>query len=191
MKSIYLFCTKLWVYLTEIPVVALFWLAVSLNKYSDLPFKFYPLIIVSAFFIVFIMVYFFRVISINNDEIRYLGVFSSKDSALITENKTLVMALHPHYNLRLTLYEDASISPAFEWMKAEDVMHRDVCVFRGRAVGGEKSAKKILEYFTLPKDILDDAMIDGFAFENDTVKITTFTENEVLKTRINFKTTIL
>jgi len=191
MKSIYLFCTKPWVYLTEIPVVALFWIAITFNKFSDHPLKFYPLIITSGFFIIFIMVYFFRMVSINNDEIRCLGVFSSKDSALITENKTLVISLHPRFKLKLELYEDASINPAFEWMKADDVMHRDVCIFRARAVGAKKSAGKILEFFTVPKEALSRATENGFNFENESVKVETFLENEVIKIKIHFKITII
>lgn len=191
MKNIILFCTKPWFYLTEIPVIAIFWLALTFNKYSEGIFKFYPLMIVSAFFIVFIMIYFFRAISINNDEIRSLGVFSSKDSALIDANKTLVIALHPRFNMKLELYTDASEAPAFDWMKANDVAHRDICIFREKAVGGKRSAEKILKYFTVPKDVSAEALKDGFCFENDFVKVNSTAENEVIKIKIKFKTTII
>lgn len=191
MKTIYLFCTKPWLFLTEVPVVALFWIAVKFNKYSDLPVKFYPLIFTSAFFIIFIMLYFFRAISISYDEIRCHGLFSSRDNALISENKTLTIALHPHSNLKLELYEDASKNPAFEWMKASDVMHRDVCIFRARAIGGKKSIQKILKFYTLPEESLADATTPGFTHESDAIKVTTVAENEVLKVNIKFKITMI
>ena len=187
MKRIYLFCTKLWVYLTEIPVITIFCLALKFNSHSEETFKFYPLIFASAFFIIFIFVYFFRYVSVSKDEIRCHGVFSSKDNALISENKTLVIALYPNLNMKLELYEDASKNPAFEWMKAGDVAHREVCIFRASAVGGKRSAIKILEYFSLPKEKSAEAMTDGFEFENDCVSIKTVKENEVLKSKINFK----
>ena len=191
MKSIYLFCTKPWVYLTELPVIILFWIAIHFNSYSEQTFKFYPLIIVCALAIVFIAVYFFRYISINNDEIRTHGVFSSKDNALISENKTLVITLRPRFNTKIELYSDAGEEPAFEWMKATDIVHRDICIFRGRFFGGAGSTKKILRYFTLSKQESDLAMQDGFAFENDAVKVTSGSENEQFKVTIKFKITII
>ncbi len=191
MKSIYLFCTKPWVYLTEIPVVIIFWLATSLNDRSDHPLKFYPLILVSAFFIIFIMVYFFRYISINNDEIRQHGLFSSKDNALISENKTLVIILRPRLNAKLELYTDAGEEPAFEWMKATDVVHRDICIFRGRIFGGRRSAMRILEYFTVPKENALLVAKGENTYENDAVKVTSVTENENLKISLKLKVTIV
>lgn len=191
MKSIYLFCTKPWVYLTEIPVIVLFWLATSLNPRSDHPLKFYPLIFVSGFFIIFIMVYFFRYISINNDEIRQHGLFSSKDSALISENKTLVINVRPRFNTKLELYTDAGEEPAFEWMKATDVIHRDICIFRGRIFGAKGSAKKILKYFTVPSDAISLILANDNIYENDAVKVTSVTENENFKISVKFKITII
>lgn len=191
MKNVYLFCTKLWVYLIELPVVLIFWIAVSLNDYSDLPVKFYPLIIFSALLILFIAVYFFRFISINNDEIRMLGLFSSRDSALIAENKTLVIALHPHRNIKLELYGDPDEEPEFNWMKSESVAHREICVFRGKAVGGKKSAMRILKYFALPSSELESVFSEGYYYENDAVRVTSSAENEVFNIKIKFKITIV
>ena len=191
MKNIYLFCTKPWVYLTEIPVLTIFWLAVSLNDRSNHPLKFYPLIFVSGFFIIFIMVYFFRYISVNNDEIRQHGLFSSKDNALISENKTLVIILRPHLKAKLELYGDAGEEPAFDWMKSTDVLHRDICIFRGRIFGGKGSAKKILKYFTVTSEAAALAVNTDSSYENDAVKVTSVTENENRKISIKFKITII
>ena len=191
MKNIYLFCTKLWVYSIELPVILIFWLAVSLNDQSDLPVKFYPLIITSALLIIFIMVYFFRFISINNDEIRSHGLFSSKDSALITENKTLVVSLHPKHDIKLALYTDPEEEPEFNWMKSENIAHREICVFRGRAVGGKRSAKRILEYFTFPEDEISKVFTEGYVYENDAIKVTSSASNEIFNVSIKFKITIV
>lgn len=191
MKSIYLFCTKLWVYLIELPVILMLCIALRFNAHSDQPLKFYPLISVCAFFIIFIMVYFFRAISISKDEIRCLGLFSSKDSAKIEEGKTLILTVHPHMNIRLELYEDASRAPAFEWMKADDVAHREVCIFRAGATGGVKSARKILGFFNIPSERLNEAVKGGFELENDAIQIKSYKENELLKFKIHFKSAII
>ncbi len=191
MKNVYLFCTKPWVYLIELPVILIFWLALSLNEYSDLAVKFYPLMTVSALLILFIALFFFRFISINNDEIRSLGLFSSKDSALIAEKKTLVIALHPHRTVKLELYGDPDEEPEFNWMRSDNVAHREICVFRGKAVGGKKSAMRILEYFTFPTSELNAAFEEGYSFENDAIRVSSSAENEVFKIKIKFKITII
>lgn len=191
MKSTYLFCTKLWLYLTEIPVLAMFWITLSMNKYLDSTVKLYPLMFVLAALILFIMVYFFRYISINNDEIRCHGVFSSKDSALLSENQTLVIALHPRRNIKLELYGDAEEEPEFKWMKSDDPAHREICIFRAKAVGGKKSAARVLEYFTFPKSELNAAFSDGFVYENDTIRVESKSSNEVFNISIKLKVTIV
>ena len=191
MKSVYLFCTKLWVFLIELPIVAILWVALALNNESDLPFKFYPLIITSVLLILFIMLYFFRFISINNDEIRIHGIFAEKDSALITENKTLVVALHPRHKIKLELYGDPEQEPEFNWMKVENVLHREICIFRGKAIGGKGRAKRILEYFTVPSAEISKAFEDGFSFENEAVRVTSASANEVFNISIQFKITII
>ena len=93
MKNVYLFCTRIAVYLTELPVLILLWTAMRYNDRSEEIFKLYPLIVILSLAVIFILVYFFRLISVSRDEIRYLGIFSSRDSALITEGKTLVIKL--------------------------------------------------------------------------------------------------
>ena len=192
MKSIYLLSTKLWVYLTEIPVLILLGVAISTNHLSNDIFKYYPLIIFLAFSVIFIMVYFFSVISISYDEIRYHGLFSSKDSAFITENKTLVIKIKPKRNLAVELYEDAGIEPAFDWMKAEDVMHREICVFRGKANGSYKTAEKILKYFGLAEESLAAATSeDGFSYEDDAIKVSSANKNEIFEIAIKFKITMV
>ncbi len=191
MKSVYLFCTKPWVYLTELPVIILLSVAIAFNDKSEELYKYYPLIIFLIFSAMFIFIYFFRMISINTDEIRYHGLFSSRDSAFINENKSLVISLMGMGNMRLELFGDASEAPPFEWMKAEDISHRDVCLFRGRAIGGKGSAKKILEYFAMKKEALAECFSDGFSYDDERISISTQQINEVTKFKIKFKVTII
>ena len=189
MKNIFLFCTKPWIYLLELPPMIMLFIALALNDKSTDLLKYYPLISVLALFIIFFAVYFFRVISISFDEIRYHGLFSSKDQAFIKEKRTLVLSLYPRRTLRLELFGDAAEEPAFEWMSAEDVMHREVCLFRGRAIGSKASAKKIVEYFVA--DTADGCLDDGYLFEDDCITVKTETKNEIKQIRIKFKITIV
>ncbi len=191
MKSIYLFCTKPWVYLTELPVLILLAVSIAFNGKSEEKLKFYPLIILLIFSAIFIFIYFFKMISITTDEIKYIGLFSSKDSAFIKEKKTLEISLHRFGNIRLLLFGDAAEAPAFEWMKAEDVAHREICLFRGRALGGKYFAKKILNYFALDKEALEGFDKEGFFYEDERITIKTSKKNEVLCFQIHFKITII
>ena len=110
---------------------------------------------------------------------------------MISENKTLVVILRPRFNAKLELYADAGEEPAFDWMKATDVLHRDICIFRSRIFGGKATAKKILKYFTLSSEEASAiTKVDG-TYENDAVKVTSVTENENFKISIKFKITII
>ena len=191
MKSIYLLSTKLWVYLTEIPVLILLWVAISYNSFSEDIFKYYPLIVFLCLAVIFIMVYFFRMISITNDEIRYHGIFSSKDSAFIKENRSLVLRLKPGRNIGIELYGDAGVEPPFDWMKAEDAIHRDVCLFRGRANGNEKTARRILKFFSLPEDKLEGATEEGFSYEDNAIRVDSCKKNDLIEITLKFKITIV
>ena len=191
MKSIFLFCSRLWVYLTEIPVIIMLWVTISYNSESEDVLKFYPLIVFLSAAIVFIFVYFFRLISISNDEIRYHGLFSSRDSAFINEGKTLYVEVSRGKRLRVKLLEDAGKEPAFEWMKAEDVIHRDICVFRGKAIGGVRTARKIAEFYGVPKDTSASVMQNGFSYEDGQISVSTVNDGEVATVSIKFLKTIL
>lgn len=164
-------------------------IAVRYNESSKALFKLYPLIAFLSLAIIFIAVYFFRAITVSREEIRYHGLFSSKDSALITKNKTLSLTLIGAKRISVELLGDAGETPAFEWMRQDDVVHREICLFRGKAIGGVGTVSKILVLFGMPEDA--DFKSDGFRFEDDNVEI--FAENSDLgrTMKIHFKTTIL
>ena len=191
MKSIYFFCTKPWIYLTELPVLFMLWVAMIFNGQSEEIFKFYPLIIALSAAVIFIFVYFFRVISISYDEIRYHGLFSSRDSATIEENKTLVISVKPKFRLGFELYGDIGKEPIFDWMKAENAEHRDICVFRGKAIGGKSSALRTLKFFCVSTDDLNKCLDDGYFYEDNAIRVNTERKNEILEIKIKFKTTII
>ncbi len=191
MRNVYLFCTRIAVYLTELPILILLWSAMKYNSESEELFKLYPLIVTLSFAVIFILVYFFRLISVSRDEIRYLGVFSSRDSALITEGKTLVVKLLKRRRIRIELYDDAAREPAFEWMKAEDAIHRDVCVFRGKAIGSGANAIDILTLFSVPRDIAKDVIDGKGEYEDENVCVTSERRDQSTEFKIKFKTTII
>jgi hypothetical protein len=167
------------------------WVTLSYNSASEDVFKFYPLIIFLCAAIIFIFVYFFRVISLSYDEIRFHGLFSSKDSAFISEGKTLCLELHKGRTIRTKLFEDAGKEPAFEWMKAEDVIHRDICVFRGKAIGGVGTVKRILSFYGVPESETVSATVNGFNYQDENISVATENDGELATIKIKFKKTII
>ena len=87
MKKIYLFCTKLRVYLLELPLLLLLAICYHYNDEMDNLFKLYPLMVFLVLLIIFIIIYFFRYLSISFESIENHGLFSNRDRALINKDK--------------------------------------------------------------------------------------------------------
>ena len=191
MKSIFLFCSNPLVYLTELPVILMLFITLQYHDKSTDLFKFYPLEIFLCLAIIFIAVYFFRVISISTDEIRYHGLFSSRDRAFIEKNKTLVLTLLPSHRIKTELYGGMGDEPVFDWMKKEEAIERDICYFRGKAMGGKRTAVKILRYFQLTDEEASTAMTDGYSVSNKLVSVSSQSKNEVFEIKIRFNETVV
>ena len=191
MKSIYLFCSNPLVYLTELPVILMLFITIQYHDSSKDIFKFYPLEIFLSLAILFIAVYFFRVISISYDEIRIHGLFSSKDRAFIEENSTLVLTLFPGMKMRTELYGGLGDEPVFDWMKKEVEIQRDICYFRGKAMGGKGTAQRILRYFGLEAEDAALAMNDGYSGDFKLAKVDCAQKNEVFEIKIKIKETVI
>ena len=82
MKSVFLFSTKLKVFLIEIPPTVLLVPAIIYNNNVKTLMKLYPLIIALLGIIIFSAVYFFRAVKITNEEIRCVGPFSTSSNSL-------------------------------------------------------------------------------------------------------------
>ena len=76
-------------------------------------------------------------------------------------------------------------------MKPEDVQYREICLFRGRALGGGRTVRKIAKYFSVDESELPRLLDDDFAFENDTVSVHTETVEGIKTVSISFKVTII
>ena len=171
MNYVFLFCSKLRVYLTEVPVLILLAIALRYNESSDELLKLYPLVIFLSLAVIFIAVYFFRAILISNSEIRLIGAFSSQDSADIAKDRMLTLTPVGGHSIRVELIGGADEEPAFEWMREENSAHRDISLFRGKAIGGTGAIRRVLAHFGMPEG--DSFSEDGYSFENDNVIIST------------------
>ena len=155
MKKTFLFCTKLRFFLSEIPPIILLFVTILHNNDSEGILKLYPLIAFSVISIVLVFLYYFRMISISTEEIRSLGVFSSKDSAIINKDKTLVFTIFPKSKMVVSLYEKGTV-PAFTWSKSD--VFPDVELFREKAIGGKRALTRVLSYFESPSEDIQEMM---------------------------------
>ena len=136
---------------TLLPSSLLLWLAIHFNSETETLFKLYPLQVFLAAFIIFTLVFFFRVISVSNQEIRIHGLFSSKDRALIKKGRSLKITVRKKRRIKFELYSTET-KPPFEWMKAVEYLPQEVCLFRASAVGGAGSVKRALKFFATPPE---------------------------------------
>ena len=145
------FCTKLRMFISAVPVVFLLILAIKYTGKVDNLFGLWPLIIVLCAFLIFIFIFLIRFISISNEEIRMLCVFSSKDSHEISEGKTLKFTLKKKHRINIELIGKDK-KPDFDWIDKSDNSQIEITMFREKAIGGERSIKRVLKYFGIPKD---------------------------------------
>lgn len=152
MKKIFFFSSRPWVYLTEIPVLALLALVISVHDSATSIVKFYPLEIVLGGVALLILIYFFRAVQISKTEIRAIGRFSSREKATIEEGKKLVFTLASKRRLTVELFESSDAAPSLPWASG---VCNDINLFRAKTLGTIKSVRKVLIYFGLSADEAD------------------------------------
>lgn len=189
MKKKYLFCTKIWFYISEIPLLFLLYVACYYNFTSENPWQFIPLILILTAVIVFIGIYYFRLISVSYEMLRYHGLFSSHDSAMINKDKTLIITMKRRSYLGISLYGNDGKPPMFEGLRDEGSI--DIYLFRGRAVGGKGTAKSILRYFGIPEVDIEAAFSnETHASETDDISFTAEHTEDIREFRLKFKRTV-
>ena len=183
MKSIILFGTKLYVYLIEIPVITVLLLAIRFNEGAENLTKLYPLQIFCSLVIIFIVLYFFRAVSISNAKIKQIGLFSSRDSSMIKKGKTLVLTMLPYRKLKVELFE-LQEHPVLEWVVDKDFVPIETNVFRERAIGGYGAVKRKLKFFGATSEQINSLFnTDDYKTEGLDVDFST----EIFKSKKRFK----
>lgn len=190
MKSIFLFCTKLKVYLIELPLIILFALAVAYNDGAKSLVKLYPLQAILLFGMIFIFIYFFRMIKINNEEIKNVGLFGRKERALINKDKRLVLTLRKRKKLLVELW-GVDEPPALDWIDPAEYKDKEVNLFRGSVTSKNSSAKKILSYFGVDKNDFNYIFSNvDFSKEYELVSLCVECREENRTVSIKFKETL-
>ena len=190
MKSTFLFCAKLRNFLSEIPLLILLILSIKYNGMVDNLLGLWPLIILLSGFMIFIIVFFCRFISISNEEVRMLGVFSSKEIREITEGKTLKLIQKKGKRIYVELW-GIDKKPEFDWIDKNEESEIETNLFREKAVGGIGSIKKVLRFFGISKDEINLFFnTDSFEKEYENIYVSSSLEAGERHICIKFLTTL-
>ncbi len=192
MKSIFLFCTRLYVFLIEIPPMILLAITISMHNKSEDIFGYYPLEIFLGLVIVFIMVFFFRAVTVTYDEIRMHGIFSSKDKLLFKKGHTLVIGMLPKKRLRIEVYGNLGEDKIYDWMSDKEGENHEISLFRERAVGDERTVAKILRYFGVTEEAVEGfSSHEGEIFKDEFIEVSTAKKNELFEVHIKLNEIII
>ena len=191
MKSIYIYASRLRAFWVLLPMSVVLTLSLRFNEHVESGVKLYPLIIFCIGAIIFTFIYYFRFISISFSEVKYIGRFTTRDSATVNEGKTLVVELLEKKRVSIRLYGNEGYNPDIKWLTNENGEDGDICIFRGKAYSGERVAISVLSYFGVDADdigtILD---TDGFTKDYENVTVSSLTENSHRQIKIRINKTI-
>ena len=145
-KSLFLPSNFLRPIIVALPQAALLVGAILMNDTVDTLMRLYPLMAACVLGIIFTFVYFFKAVVLSKDEIKYIGPFSSRDSAVINEGKTLILTKKPKGKLAIDLFGNDGVNASLDWLKSETTV-RDVYLFKGKVLGGALAARSVLKFF--------------------------------------------
>ena len=160
-------------YWVILPMIYVMTLAIHYNSSVPGWLRLYPLIFLSAAGIVFTFVFLFRYLEISYSEIRYIGRFSSRDSALINEGKSLIIYREAHGRIKIYLFGNDGL-PELDWMRDQTTCENEICMFRGKCWGGERTVRKILRSFGVDESDLPVILNSerfNVAYENVSVEV--------------------
>lgn len=191
MKSVYIYASRLRAFWVLVPMSTLLMLSVVFNSSSEGALKLYPLIIFSIGAIIFTFIFLFRYISVSYSEIKYIGRFTSRDSATINAKKTLVIELLEKNRVNIKLYGNEGYNPEIKWLTKAEGENGDICLFRGKAYGGEQVAVRLLMYFGVDVKDIDVILADeGFLESYENVTVSTSVVDSHREIRIRFDKTV-
>lgn len=187
MKKLFLFSTKLYNFWTGIPFAALLLLSIYFNGSATGLMKLYPLMILSAAGIVFVIIFFLRGIVLTYDDARCIGLFSKKDHASFKKDYSLVITELRRGRLLVEVYgyvEEGGIG--YDWYDVTDVA--EINLLRARTNGGRRTIKRILLYYGFdPEDVENALTANEYSADARDAALTSTVLEGSLRVRITFK----
>jgi len=189
MKKVFLFSIKIafiWIETLLIAFLALTCFVDATANQSML----LPLILLLSAGIIFTAVYFFRGVSISLERVRCVGPFSSRDDAMIKEDRTLTVTLQKRGKILVELFGyNTDGKDSYAWLKNENPTI--INLFRAKANGGKRAAARILKCFEFEPECINAVLkSEKHEYSDDQMTLTSEKSNNGLVISIHFKETI-
>ncbi len=197
MKSIHLFATRLRTLWVFIPPILLLIPTIIYNDDADSRLfalmnsnlKLYPLMIVLILTIIFMAIYFFRMVTIRIEEIRMVGPFSSKERVTLKKDCSLILTPLKRGRLRIEVYGICADNETYAWLTEDDFT--EINLFRGVANGSERTVKRILSFFGVEHESIDKALTEvGVIADTKDFSLSVETFEDKKKIKLYFKETL-
>lgn len=190
MKKLFFLSTRYRALISEILPVFLLIPAIAYNNRVNTVMRLYPLIFALSALIIFMFIYFFRGILLSADEIRCVGLFSSKDKAMIKKDRVLVVSIMKKHRVSLEIFgTNDDTTETYAWLKKEEPTM--INLYRARANGSASVAKRIMKYFDVEEaDIAAALSNESFSAEYDKISLNSSVSEESRRIAITFKETI-
>jgi hypothetical protein len=178
-------------FLTSLPIFSVLILAIIFNGQAEGFAKLYPLIIAAALGIVFIFVYLLRFIVISTDEIKIIGLFTSKDRAIINKDKTLIISQRKKKRVKLILFGNDGRRPALDWANKDDFTPVDINLFKEIGYVGSATIKRIFRYFEIDEPTIDALILkEDYSVKTPLYELSKTTKDKKFEYKIKFLETI-
>lgn len=176
--------------ISEILPVFLLIPAIAYNNRVNSVMRLYPLIFALSALIIFMVIYFFRGIVLSAEEIRCVGLFSSKDKAMIKKDRVLVISIMPRHRVRLEVFgSNDDTTENYAWLKQEAPTM--INLYRARANGSASVAKRIMKYFEVDEaDITAALSSESFSSEYEKISLSSSIYEDARRIEITFKETL-
>ena len=189
MKKIFLFSMKIGFFFIELTLIALLSLVIYIDVTAS-SVMLIPLAAVISATMIFTVIFFFRGILISFDKVRCVGLFSSRYSAFIKEQRTLVITKMSQRKLKIEIFGyNNDGDDTYAWLKNDTPTI--INLFRASTSGNDKSIQKILHYFDTDDELIPQIISqDNFVLELDKTIVSTVRENDNKVYKIFFKETL-
>ena len=185
MKKLRFFATKPWYFLVTLPPIFVFILCLVYHPHAEGGLGLIPLALFMVGVVVFSVLFFFRMVTISNEEVREVGIFSGGEHMDLTLGREVILVKYPHNTLGVYVYGEDGSEEQF-WLLNEKP--KEHILMRSRAVGGSRSIARALAFFKVePAQQNALSTTEGLSYEGEFVTVETLIENESLVVRIRIR----
>lgn len=189
MKKIILFCTRFIYYWILIPLAVFFVLCVKYHNAAQGALKLFPLEILLIAGMIFVIVYFARLVIFSEGKVRDFGYFTNRDSASLNADKTLILTLLSRHRVKIEVFGTDGKPAELDWAKDDEPLA--ITLYRARALCGKRKLSALLSLYHVEESVCRDLLASegDFSYESDQYVLTRTTENDRPVIRYTFKVT--